>query len=120
MRCRERTSKFSDTPMRKHLLRFIAIFLLFAGCRSTILEDPALTITYSVAQRAHVLLTVENSYNTVVATLVDGVRGPGFYSATMNAEGLPEGVYFYSLECRGVDNSYYVMAEHKFLLLKRI
>ncbi len=105
--------------MSKHSLKVIACLLFFFGCRSTILEDPALSISYSVDQPAHVLLTVENSYNTVVATLVDGNQGPGSYLATINADSWPEGIYFYTLECTGIGNNYYSKTTKNLLLLKR-
>jgi hypothetical protein len=106
--------------MSKGSLPLIACLLFFLGCRSTILEDPALIISYSIAQPAHVLLTVENSYNTLVATPVDEDQAPGFHSATINADGFPEGIYFYTLEFRGIGNNYYFKTTHNMLLLKRI
>jgi len=105
--------------MNKHPLQFLACLLFVVGCRSTILEDPTTTISYSLDQRAHVLLTVENSYNTVVTTLVNEDQTPGTHSATFNAESLPEGIYFYTLECKGIGNNYYLKLTKNIILLKR-
>lgn len=105
--------------MNKHPLQLIACLLFIVGCRSTILEDPTMTISYSLVQRAHVLLTVENSYNTVVATLVNADQAPGTYSATFNADSFPEGIYFYTLECKGIGNNYYFKSTKNMILLKR-
>lgn len=105
--------------MHKHPLQLIACLLFVMGCRSSILEDPTMTISYSLGQRAHVLLTVENSYNTVVATPVNEDQAPGAHSATFNADSLPEGIYFYTLECKGIGNNYYFKSTNNLILLKR-
>ena len=91
-----------------------------AGCRSSILDDPSLTIPYSVAEPSHVTVTIENSYNTVVATLVDADRQPGLYHVSFDAGGLQEGIYFYTIECRGLSltSNYHAKSTNKILLLK--
>lgn len=91
-----------------------------AGCRSSILDDPSLTVPYSVAEPSHVTVTIENSYNTVVATLVDADQLPGLYHATFDAGGLQEGIYFYTVECTGLDitSTYHVKSTNKILVVK--
>jgi hypothetical protein len=104
--------------MRKYI--FVSLVVLFAamGCRSSILDDPSLSIQYSVPQDSFVKLTVENSYNTVVATLVDGKQAAGTYQAAFNASEMLEGVYFYTLECKGINSDYYFKSTKHMLLIK--
>jgi hypothetical protein len=51
-----------------------------------------------------VLLTLENSYNTRVATLVDADQTPGSYVINFNAGLYPSGVYFIVLDIKGSNN----------------
>jgi len=95
-----------------------AILLFLAGCRSSILEDPVMTIQYSVPQASHVTLTLENSYNTVIATLVDADKLPGEYRVVFDAGGLQEGIYFYTIECKGLQGNYYFKSTQKTVILK--
>ena len=81
---------------RYSVLLFIA--LTITGCKSSMLVDPTTTIKYTVPERSKVKLTVENSYNTVVATLVDMEQNAGVYSVNFDASGYPEGVYFYRIQ----------------------
>lgn len=96
----------------------VIFFLCVAGCRSSILEDPTMTIPFSVAQASHVTLTVENSYNTIIATLVDADKQPGQYQVVYDASGLQQGIYFYTVECRGLHSDYYLKSTQKILVLK--
>ena len=96
----------------------VVFFLCVAGCRSSILEDPTMTIPFSVAQASHVTLTIENSYNTIIATLVDADMQPGQYHVVYDANSLQQGIYFYTVECRGLQSDYYLKATQKILLLK--
>lgn len=104
--------------MNRIAILLILAACLLAGCRSSILDDPSTTIGYAVNEPAHVRLTVENSYNTVVATLVDEDKQAGYYSVAFSMEGLTEGFYFYTLEVRGTrSNSTSTVTRH-FLVLK--
>jgi len=42
-------------------------------------------------------LVVYDSFGRKIETLVDEMQGPGTYTVSWNAEGLPAGVYFYIL-----------------------
>ncbi|MBI5471360.1 MAG: hypothetical protein HY961_03345 [Ignavibacteriae bacterium] len=99
-------------------IALIAIALIAYGCRSSVLDDPVAIIRFNVQQRSHVKLTIENSYNSVVATLVDEVRDAGSYSVVFGADSLFEGVYFYTVECKGVDSAYYSKSTSQFLVIK--
>ena len=92
--------------------------LLFVGCKSSILDDPTTIIRFQVAEPSHVKLTIENSYNTIVATLVDSNLQAGYHSAAWDAAGTPSGVYFYNLECTGTQSTYYFQETRHMLLIK--
>lgn len=104
--------------MNNYYLMVILALLLVSGCRSTVLDDPSTIISYSLPQTAHVKLTVENNYNTEIAVLVDADQNPGMYRATFNATGLLEGVYYYTLECKGINNNFYSKVTKYMLLIK--
>jgi len=104
--------------MKKIILLQALLTCMVYGCRSSILEDPAISIRYSVPQAAHVTLNIENSYNTVIATPVDADLAAGYYVASFDASGVQEGAYFYTLEIRGINNNYYSRSTRIFLLLK--
>ncbi len=84
--------------MKKIPFSLILLTLFLTGCRSSILDDPSMVVSFTVAQRSHVKLTIENSYNTVIATLIDDDLSPGSYRANFNSNDLQEGVYFSTLE----------------------
>ena len=104
--------------MRMLFSSAVAVSLVLAGCRSSILEDPTLLIPYSVPHPSHVTLTIENAYNTVVATLVDQDQLPGQYRVVLDMGGLQEGVYFYTVECKGLQSDFYSKSTRKILNLK--
>jgi hypothetical protein len=59
--------------------------------------NPVTKITYNVPVKAEVSLSVFNVLGEKVATLVDGTREAGSYTADFIATDLPSGVYYYSL-----------------------
>ncbi|MBI2419278.1 MAG: hypothetical protein HYV28_15530 [Ignavibacteriales bacterium] len=91
---------------------------LLGGCRSSILDAPSTQIQYQLPQKAHVKITIENSYNTVIATLLDSPKEAGYLQVTYNPPGLLEGVYYYTVEAKGIDNSYYYKETKAMLLVK--
>ncbi|MEJ2055057.1 MAG: T9SS type A sorting domain-containing protein, partial [Calditrichaceae bacterium] len=60
--------------------------------------NPVTKIKYSVPQNSYVTLKVYNILGQEVATLFEGVRNPGNYTAYFRAEGLSSGVYLYQLK----------------------
>lgn len=56
--------------------------------------NPTTVITYDIARRSHVSLTVYDVLGRKVETLVNSVKLPGSYQASFNGTGLPSGVYF--------------------------
>ena len=106
--------------MKKFFLVLLLLLISLIGCKSSILEDPSTSIIYSVDQRSNVKLTVENSYNTLIATLVDKEHQPGVYRVSIDMNDLPEGVYFYTIEFKGIENNYYSKISKHMLLVKSV
>jgi hypothetical protein len=101
--------------MNKIKILFIFSLINFIGCNSSILDDPSTSIEFSVSELSYVKLTVENSYDTNIATLIDEELAAGRYSVNFDTSNLAEGIYFYTLELRGVSGSYFKRT--KFMLL---
>ena len=90
--------------------------LLLTSCNSSIVDDPTISILFLVPESAHVKLTVENSYDTLIATLVDEEKSPGAHQVSFDASNLAEGIYFYTLELRGESGSYSKSTKHLLLI----
>ena len=100
---------------------YFAILILtvtLIGCKSSILDDPSITIKYSVPEKSIVKLTIENSYNTIIATPVDKEQNAGAYSVYLDESYYAEGVYFYTIELKGVNSTYYSKITKNLLLVK--
>lgn len=104
--------------MKKLHIILLLLFISFYGCNSSILDDPTTTIAYSVGERSHVKLTVENSYKTLIATLVDEEQFAGPYEVSFDASNLAEGVYFYTIEEKGIDSDFYYKVTKAIILVK--
>jgi hypothetical protein len=104
--------------MLKYVPLLFLITLSLNGCRSSILDDPSTVIYYQIPEMSHVTLTIENNYNTVIATPVDKDLAAGNYAFSFNASNLLAGVYFYTIECKGINNNYYYKSTKKMLLIK--
>ena len=105
--------------MKKYFALFILISLISCGCRSSILDDPSTIIDYSIPQKSIVTLTIENSYNTVIATPVDHVVfDAGSRMVTVDGSKWLSGVYYYTIEYKGVNSNYYYKTTKKMLLIK--
>ncbi len=104
--------------MKKLKYSLLLALFIFSGCKSSILQDPSTKINFSIPKNCYVKITVENSYNTIIATLVDEQKGAGSYSVDFDSENLAEGIYFYILEARGTDDSSYFKSTKQMLLIK--
>lgn len=93
--------------MLKLRVPLLLLVLAFAGCKSSILDDPSTTIPFTISERSHVKLTLDNSYNTTVAVIVDEDQAAGQYQAITTNMKLPEGLYFWTLEVRGLESGSY-------------
>lgn len=60
--------------------------------------NPTTVITYDIAKRSHVMLTVYDVLGREVAVLVNADKSPGEYQATFNGSDLASGVYFYRIQ----------------------
>jgi len=74
--------------------------------------NPSTVISYQIASVGRVSLKVYDILGREVATLFNGVKAAGNYTATFNATKLPSGVYFYRLQAGTYSNT------KKLLLLK--
>ena len=64
--------------------------------------NPTTQINYSIQAKSYVSLKVYNLLGQEVATLFEGVRQAGKYSAVFDGRGLTSGVYFYSLKANDI------------------
>ena len=103
--------------MSTQKIRLILTVLLLFGCNSSIVDDPSILISFFVPEDSHVRLIVENSYDTLIATLVDEERPAGYYKVSFDASNLAEGIYFYTVELKGVSGSY-TQSTRNMLLIK--
>jgi hypothetical protein len=104
--------------MKVFYLTTLILAVILFGCKSSILDDPSLRIKYSVPENSMVKLIIENSYNTIILTLVDKEQNAGVYSVNFDASDLPEGVYFYTVELKGINSDYYSKTTKQLLLVK--
>ena len=101
--------------MKRYLLIIVLAYVIF-GCNSSIVDDPTTSIKYSVPEPSHVKLYVENSYDTIVATLVDQIQQAGAYSVSFDANNLAEGVYFYTLKMEGESGAKYDITKQMLII----
>ncbi len=104
--------------MRKLTLLLFLLAPLLAACRSSILDDPSTVIPYALPEPSHVTITIENSYNTVVATLVDADLSAGTHNVSYKIRGLQEGIYFYTLDVRNLKTGVHTRDTHFLFLIK--
>ncbi len=104
--------------MIKKIIIIFCILAIFLSCSSSILDDPTTTINFSVPQNAYVKLTVENSYDTLISTLINKEMTAGQHSVVFNTANLAEGVYYYTLEIKGLSSSNYYRVTRNLVLVK--
>jgi hypothetical protein len=59
--------------------------------------NPSTKISYNIVKQGHVLLKVYDILGRDVATLVNEVQQPGLKEVVFNANSLPSGIYFYTI-----------------------
>jgi len=67
--------------------------------------NPSTKISFSIAERSNVRLSVFNILGEQVATLVNEVKDAGSYKVEFNASNLPSGIYIYTLEAGRMKSS---------------
>jgi photosystem II stability/assembly factor-like uncharacterized protein len=85
--------------------------------------NPSTTISYGLPTASQVRLSVFNVLGQNVATLHDGIQGPGTYTVNWNGrsstgQSIASGVYFYRIEARPLDGSGTFTSMKKMLMLK--
>jgi hypothetical protein len=75
--------------------------------------NPSTAIAFQVLRTSNISLRIYDVRGGLVTTLIDGEREPGSYKTSFHADGLPSGVYYYSLAVDGV-----VIQTKKMMLLK--
>ena len=63
--------------------------------------NPMTTIEFALPEESKVKLTIYNIRGQEAAALLDGYLEAGYHTVVWNAENMPSGVYFYSLEAGG-------------------
>lgn len=58
-------------------------------------------ISYTLPRQGYTLLNIYNAQGTLVERIVDGVQGAGSHQVNWNASGLPDGMYFCTLQQNG-------------------
>ncbi len=74
--------------------------------------NPSTTITYQLPKSGYTTLKIYNSLGQVVAELVDGYEEAGIYAILFNADNLPSGMYFATLQMNNISQT------RKMILLK--
>lgn len=74
--------------------------------------NPSTTINYSVPEIAVVEIKIFNSVGILVATLVNEVKSPGYYSEVWDASNFASGLYIYKMNAGSITSS------KKMLLIK--
>ena len=74
--------------------------------------NPETTIPFSLAEQAHIQLSVFDTRGRLVSRLLNEIKPAGYYKLTFAAEGLPTGLYVYRLSTKGRTLS------RKFLLVR--
>jgi len=79
--------------------------------------NPSTRITYDVAERSNVTISVYDVLGRTVRVLAAGDHAPGSYTVTLDAGGLASGVYLYRMTSASIDGSRNLFSSVKSLLL---
>lgn len=60
--------------------------------------NPSTIISFTVPERIMVVLKVYDVLGTEVAELINDIKSPGRYEVEFNSNGLPSGIYFYTVQ----------------------
>lgn len=101
--------------MKRYLL-VIILTVLFFGCNSSIVDDPTTVILFHVTEAGHVKVSIENTYDTLIATLVDQYLMPGNYQVDFDTNDLAEGIYFYTIKITEESGNVIESTKHMLLI----
>ncbi len=79
--------------------------------------NPTTQISFALPVDAGVKITVFNSLGQEMSKIVDNTFTAGSHIVNFNASNLSSGLYFYTLQAKGVDGSSYLMSK-KMMLMK--
>jgi hypothetical protein len=79
--------------------------------------NPSTTIRYQIPTTSRVVIKVYNLLGQNTATIVNGLRNAGVYTAEWNASNVPSGVYFYQTEVTPLSGKASLFREVKKMLL---
>lgn len=100
---------------------FIIVATIHIGCKSSPLSlgnTGTATIIIDIRAISYVSIKVENCYNTVVASMQDGLWAIGSYPIAFDESNLPEGIYIAFIEIKEI-HSRKVSKSTQMLLLRR-
>ena len=69
-------------------------------------------------EESNVILTIYNTLGEIVEVLVDEIQSAKSYEAVWNAEAIPSGVYYYTIEVTPVNGENMLKESKKMILLK--
>jgi len=107
--------------MKYHFVLLMLLALLTSGCRSSVVEPTTpsqVSILFTVAQPSHVTITIANSYNIVVKTPFKEDMWAATFMTYIDSSDLPAGIYFFTVECKGMDGVFYSKAMSRILITK--
>ncbi len=68
--------------------------------------NPTTTITYSLAEKSNVKLTIYDILGRQIQTLFEGQQNSGTHTYRFNASNLSSGIYFYTMEANDGERTY--------------
>ncbi len=80
--------------------------------------NPETKISFGLPEQSTVSLKVYNIQGQVVATLADGVKQDGYYTASFDGSNLSSGVYIYRFAARGLESGKAYSKIKRMLLIK--
>jgi trimeric autotransporter adhesin len=80
--------------------------------------NPSTMIKYGLPSESKVKLVIYNSIGETVGQLINKTQSAGYYEVTWNAQSMPSGIYFYSVEAVPNDGSKSFREVRKMILLK--
>ena len=81
-------------------------------------SNPYTSIQYSIPEDSYLKLTVYNILGQIVAELFNGISEMGNYSIKFNGSHLENGIYYYRIEARSLDNKKSFTSIKKMALIK--
>ena len=80
--------------------------------------NPNTTIQYSLPEDSHLRLTVYDILGREIAELFNGISEMGNYSIEFNGTQLENGIYYYRIQARSLDNNRIYTTTKKMTLIK--